>query len=431
MKSRRLKFPACTIVFILSTTLVFAQKSSTRAIAAKPNIILIVADYMGYADIQLFGQTEIKTPFLRVLASEGIRYSNFYAAAPVCSPSRAAILTGIYPEKTGVTDNISRNAAGLTPQFPSIATTLKNAGYTTALIGKWHLGFTRESSPNANGFQTFFGFRDWSIDYYSHRNISNTEGLFYNSNPVAVNGYATDIFTDSAIAFVHRNEHKPFLLCLFYNAALPPMQTPGNPGDIRDSSNWNRSTRQDYLAVVETMDQGIGKVLAQLDRDALSENTIVIFTYDHQGRDLVNHGKFSNGFSTLWEGGIRVPLIIRYPKLKKENTVDTRLSVNMDLAYTLLTAAGVPPGKSLDGINLFSKQSDPDRSIFWSWDLNGNVQSAVRKGRWKYLDNNGKKLLFDLEKDPGERNDISSSNPQIIKNLITELQHWKEISNHP
>lgn len=428
LKPCRLEFLACSILLLPFSSLIFAQKSSIRAIAAKPNIILIVADYMGYADIQPFGHTEINTPSLNLLASEGIRYTNFYAAAPVCSPSRAAMLTGMYPEKTGLTHNIPKNDIGLTPQFPTIATKLKNAGYATGLIGKWHLGFTGESSPEANGFQTFFGFRDWGIDYYTHRNISNTEGLFYNSNPVEVNGYSTDIFTDSAIAFIHRNQRKSFFLCLFYNAALPPMQPPGNPNDIRDSSNWNGSTRQDYVAVVERMDQGIGKVLAQLDKDELSKNTIVIFTYDHQGKDVVNHGEFSNGFGTLWEGGIRVPLIIRYPQLKRHNVTDIRLSVNMDLAYTLLTVSGIPTGENLDGINLFSKRTDPGRSIFWNWNLNGNVQSAVRKGKWKYLNNNGKELLFDLEKDPEEHKNTGNSNPQILNGLKQEFQHWKGAS---
>ena len=420
------------LLFLFFSPALYAQKNNNalNAKTQKPNIVLIVADYMGYADIQPFGTTEIKTPSLNLLASEGIKYTNFYAPAPVCSPSRGALLTGMYPVKTGLVHNISKRDTGLTSKFPTIALKLKNAGYATALIGKWHLGFTDASSPNANGFETFFGFKDWSIDYYSHRNISNTEGLYYNANPVTVNGYSTDIFTDSATSFINNHQKNPFFLCLFYNAALPPLQRPGNPNDIRNASDWDKSTRQDYVEVVERMDHEIGKVLEELDKDKLTKNTIVIFTYDHQGMDVVNHGKFSNGFATLWEGGIRVPLIIRYPQLKKKNVTDKRLSINMDLTYTLLTAAGVAPGKGLDGINLFSKNIDIGRSLFWEWKYDGKVQSAVRKGKWKYIIDNGTGSLFNLKKDPGEHKNLGYKYPQIKDSLEMELQQWeREMKN--
>ena len=171
----------------------------------------------------------------------------------------------------------------LTSEYPTIATRLKNAGYVTGLMGKWHLGFSDASSPNENGFETFFGFKDWSIDYYTHRNITNDDGLYYNKKPVVVKGYSTDIFTDSAMAFINKNQQQPFFLCPFYNAALPPMQPRGTSGDIRNPSNWEKSTRQDYVGVVERMDHEIGKVLVPLQKDGLAQNTIVVFTYDHQG----------------------------------------------------------------------------------------------------------------------------------------------------
>lgn len=415
------------LFLVLLPPMLCAQKNNALIKKTqKPNIVLIVADYMGYADIESFGHTEIKTPSLIRLASEGIKYTNFYTADPVCSPSRGALLTGMYPAKTGLTHNISKNDTGLTSKYPTIASRLKNAGYVTGLMGKWHLGFSDASSPNENGFETFFGFKDWSIDYYTHRNITNDDGLYYNTKPVISEGYSTDIFTDSAMAFINKNQQQPFFLCLFYNAALPPLQPPGISGDIRNPSNWEKGTRQDYVGVVERMDHEIGKVLDELQKDGLAQNTIVVFTYDHQGEGVVNHGKFSHGFATLWEGGIRVPLIIRYPKLNRKNVTDPRLSINMDLTYTLLTAAGVTPGSDLEGINIFSKDIDTGRSLFWNWNFKGKTQSAVRKGKWKYIIDNGTGLLFNLEKDPGEHNDVGPGLPKIKEDLEKELQQWKD-----
>jgi len=394
-----------------------------------PNIVLIVADYMGYADSEPYGSKDIKTPALRKLAEEGIKYTNFYVPAPVCSPSRAALLTGKYPAKTGLERNIKKEDKGLTSEQPTIANKLKEAGYSTGLIGKWHLGHTDESSPNANGFEMFFGFKDWSIDYYSHKTITNEDGLYYNEKPVKVEGYITDIFTDSAITFINKHKNHPFFLSLFYNATLPPLQPHGEPHDIRERSNWWKSSRQDYVKVVERLDQGIGKVMDQLKKNGLIENTIVIFTHDHGGKDLVDHGLLSHGFATLWEGGIRVPLIIRYPKLEKQNITDPYLSINMDLTSTLLTAAGISVEDDLDGVDLFSFDKDSNRSLFWKFGRNENVQVAARKGRWKYMNDKGSELLFDLAEDPGERNDLGNQYPEIKEVLKKELVEWSRQMN--
>ena len=208
--------------------------------AQKPNIIIIMADYMGYNDTEPFGSKEIKTPALKRLASEGVKYTNFYAASPICSPSRAALLTGKYPAKTEIEFNIFQTDTGLTSKHITMASKLNDIGYATSIIGKWHLGFSSEASPNAHGFDTFFGFKDWSIDYYSHKSPQD-QGLYYNDNQVEVEGYITDIFTDSAVAFIEHHKTQPFFLCLFYNATLPPLQIPGNPDDIGDITTWNNN----------------------------------------------------------------------------------------------------------------------------------------------------------------------------------------------
>ena len=394
----------------------------------QPNIVLIMCDYMGYADTEPFGSKEIKTPAISQLAEKGIKYTNFYVAAPVCSPSRAALLTGLYPIRTGIEANVSGSQTGLTKEFPSIASKLKDNGYTTALVGKWHLGFKKKRSwPNTNGFDYFFGFSDWSIDYYSHKTYYDC-GIYENDQLVETEGYITDVFTDTALSFINTNQSKPFFLCLFYNATLPPLQIPGNPSDVRDKQTWMNSNRQDYIKVVENLDYNIGRILTDLKNADLNNNTIVVFTYDHGGRDLVDHGEFFHGFATLWEGGIRAPLIIYNPFVVKPSMIDSRLAINMDITATLLTAASVSID-DLDGVDLMSNEIDPERILYWRFPGSGqNIerQYAIRKGKWKLIYDNSSKLLFNIEEDPGERKDLGYKYPYVKGNLITDLEFWRD-----
>lgn len=397
--------------------------SATNAIRAQdqPNIILIMCDYMGYADTEPFGSTEINTPAISKLAAEGVKYTNFYSAAPVCSPARAAILTGLYPYNNGVETNVGKSHIGLTSKTPSLAIKLKEQGYRTAFIGKWHLGYSKESSPKANGFDHYFGFNDWSIDYYSHKTF-NGSSLYKNDRPIEVEGYITNVFTDDAIEFINEQPTKPFFLSLFYNAPLPPLQVPGNPEDIRDKTTWSNNTREDYIKVIENVDENIGRILDELKNNGLLESTIFVFTYDHGGKDYVDHGKLSHGFATLWEGGIRVPLIIRHPLEKKPNSLNTRLAINMDVAATLLNAAHIPID-DLDGVDLMSNKIDVERSLYWKF----RSQFAIRQGKWKLIYDASSKLLFNLDEDPSERFDVGYKFPSVRDSLINKLEFEKEV----
>jgi len=400
------------IFFVSATTVVRAQD--------QPNIVLIMCDYMGYADTEPFGSTEINTPAISKLAEQGVKYTNFYSAAPVCSPARAAILTGLYPFNNGVETNVGESDIGLTSKFPSIAIKLKEQEYRTAFIGKWHLGYSKESSPKANGFDYYFGFNDWSIDYYSHKTF-NGSSLYKNDRPIEVEGYITNVFTDDAIEFISEQPNKPFFLSLFYNAPLPPLQVPENPEDIRDNTTWDNNTREDYIKVIENIDYNIGRIMDMLENKGLSDNTIIVFTYDHGGQDYVDHGELSHGFATLWEGGIRVPLIIRHPLGKKTKSIDTRLAINMDVTATLLNAAHIPID-DLDGVDLMSNEIDIERALYWKFDS----QFAIRQGKWKLIYDATSKLLFNLDEDPSERYDVGYKFPSVKDSLINKLELGKE-----
>ncbi len=420
-KKDKINFLILILIFLFRTTpVVHAQD--------EPNIIVIMCDYMGYADTEPFGSTEIKTPSISKLAEQGIKYTNCYTAAPVCSPARAALLTGLYPFNNGIEANVWEDDKGLTREFPSIASKLKEQGYRTAFVGKWHLGHSKMSSPNANGFDFFFGFNDWSIDYYSHKTY-NGHGLYKNDSPTEAKGYITNVFTNEAIEFINNKSNNPFFISLFYNAPLPPLQVPGNDGDIRDKTTWNNNTREDYVKVIENLDHNIGRILDALEQKGLSDKTIIVFTYDHGGKDYVNHGKLFHGFATLWEGGIRIPLIICNPFVEKTNMVDTRLAINMDITATLLNAASLPIG-DLDGVDLLSEPVDLERTLYWRYPPgnSGNVyqQFALRQRNWKLIYDRTSKLLFNLDEDPGERHDVGYNYPSIKDRLINELEQWKK-----
>lgn len=408
---------AFTLAFLLTGS-AFAQQ--------RPNIVLIVADYMGYGDIGPYGAIEIRTPHLDNLARDGVRFTNAYTAAPICSPARVALLTGRYPQRAGFEENVGGpgRPVGLPPSETSIARMLKDSGYRTALIGKWHLGLTGEYGPNRHGFDEFFGFLDWSVDYYSHRTIDGEPGLYANESPVEVDGYTTELFTDRAVEFIETSGEQPFFLYVAYNAALPPHQPPGRPEDVRTAANWFHGTRADYVRVVEALDAGVGRIL-----DVVDEDTLVIFTYDHGGKELGRTTPLFHGFRTLWEGGIRIPLMMKWPGRIPPAFVSEQHTIHMDLSATILSAAATAPTRELDGIDLLpsleGKSRPAERTFFWRTDYPAYKQRAVRRGRWKYLRDDSTEMLFDLETDIGERDNLAYRRPGKLEELQFALATWE------
>ncbi|MEW6997822.1 sulfatase-like hydrolase/transferase [Colwelliaceae bacterium BS250] len=392
-----------------------------------PNIVLIVTDYMGYSDIEPYGSKDIKTPALNMLSSQGLQFSNHYAAAPSCIPSRASLMSGKYPSIVLEKFKLSKGR-GLPSKNNHLLSGLKASGYKTALIGKWHLGNEKNFSPNDHGFDYFFGFNDWTLGYHNHLTSEGKPGLIRNKEPIISKGYLTDIFTDEAVQFIDKSATTPFFLYLSYNAGLPPYQAPNLPKSEWDSG-WdaNDATRADYVAMIESMDKGVGKVLDTLSKHGIDDNTLVIFTYDHGGRHLVDSGPLFHGFGTLWEGGIRVPLIIRWPnKVAKAEAFETP-TITMDITATMLDAAQsdsqITP---LDGTSLFDIMKNPDkfnnRNLYWQY----GKMTAIRNNNWKYVVDGHSQLLFNLDADISERNNVFHKNPNKVNELRQKLTDWVE-----
>jgi hypothetical protein len=271
-----------------------AQAASSR----RPNVVVIMVDSMGYGDSEPYGGTDIQTPQLRRFAREGVRLTDGYANGPVCTPTRAALLTGRYQQRFGLEWFLTkeRKDAGLPASDVSIARVLRQRGYRTAAFGKWHLGYTAEFGPNAHGFEEFFGHLDFSIDYFTHRNIDGEPDLWENGTLVERAGYMTDLITERSVAFIERHKDEPFFLYVAYNAMVPPVQPPDRPDDVRTSANWGQGGRAEYARMVERMDDGVGRILDALERSGSGRDTLSIFTNDHGGQWYSRRAPLFHGF---------------------------------------------------------------------------------------------------------------------------------------
>src|SRR4051812_37290722 len=231
-----------------------------RTASRDPSIVLIVLDDMGYGDLGCFGCTDIRTPHIDRLARQGVRLTNFYANGPVCTPTRAALMSGRYQQRVGLEWAISpgQKEPGLPVEESTLARALKKDGYATALFGKWHLGYRREFGPLAHGFDEFFGLLSADIDHYSHREITGEPDLYEGDRPVERKGYMTDLITERAVAFVEKSASGPFFLEIAYSAVHWPFQPPDSPEDVRDSKTWYKGTRRDYGRMLERADEGVG-----------------------------------------------------------------------------------------------------------------------------------------------------------------------------
>jgi arylsulfatase A-like enzyme len=402
-----------------------------------PNLLLIVADDLGYADLGCYGGKDIQTPNLDRLARQGVRLTDFYASAPVCTPTRASLITGCYPQRFGF-DWVIRyqeKDRGLAAKGASLPALLRRRGYATALFGKWHLGYKPQFSPNAHGFDEFFGFLAADLDYFAHTDANGDAGLYHNGELCAETGYLTDLITEHALAFLKQTRDQPLFLEVAYNAPHWPFQAPDNPADRRTVKTYGpeKGTRRDYVGMVERMDQGIGKLLRALEETGRAKNTLIIFLSDNGGERLSDNGSLFHGKYTLWEGGIRVPCLLRWPGVLPPQAVSREPVIAMDLTASLLAAAGaaLPANACLDGDNVLPMLSgkEPSRERTFCWRLPRPDakygQKAVRRGRWKYVYDREMDLLFDLEQDPGERHNLAYQRPETIRGLRMALARWE------
>jgi arylsulfatase A-like enzyme len=445
MKMKYLKFLAIGLLFsgtILVGLGVYYQNIHGNAEGLghgkRPNIVLILVDDLGYGDLGCYGSKDIKTPHVDELAKQGVRLTDAYANAPVCSPSRAALITGHYPQRAGIEwiINYGDKKHGLPANKNSLPNLLKGVGYKTALFGKWHLGYKDEFGPNAHGFDTFFGFLAADLDYYSHKEATGEPGLYENTHFVEEKGYLTDLITQRSVNFIQQHAgDEPFFLEIAYNAPHWPFQRPNRPDDVRNKTNYSpdHGTRADYIEMVEHLDRGIGEVLQTLESTGLDKNTLVIFYSDNGGGTLSNNGPLAQGKYSLTEGGIRVPCIMRWPNVLPAEKVSAQPIITMDLTASIVSAAkSAAPDFFADGENvlpyLAGTKPQKERTFFWRIPTG---QKAVRQGKWKYLQTRDRVALFDLEKDPGEQTNVAFQNSTVCKEFRVSLAAWEKQVSPP
>jgi arylsulfatase A-like enzyme len=425
---------------------VFSAYSQTD----RPNIILMMADDLGYQDLGCTGADYIKTPHIDSLAESGSRFTNWYSNAPVCAPSRASLMTGKYPQRAGVPNNgldLSRNHL-------TIASVLKRAGYTTGLTGKWHLGST-DTAPNAHGFDYFYGFHAGCVDFYSHRfywgepRRVNFHDLWRDRTEIFEDGqYLTDRIGQEAVSFIEGSKGRPYFLYVPFNAPHYPMHAPKMYMDRFKGLPLEQQTRAAMLAAV---DDAVGRILSA----AGDRNTIVLFTADNGATREPRAGLNQNppvtgsnapfrGFKfSLFDGGMHTPMVIRWKDRVPAGRVNAEIGMHMDLLPTLCAAAGATPPEGLDGKNLLpaitGTGKSPHETIFWE----SGKQQAVRRGQWKLVLNgiewsgpvesrqpltgDDAVWLSNLENDPGESRNLSRAHPGIVAGLRKELTNWHEV----
>ena len=432
---------------------IFWVANLTDAIAnERPNIVIILADDLGWADVGYHG-SDIETPNIDRIAIEGVKLNRFYAT-PFCSPTRAALMTGRDPLKLGVAYSVlmpwENGGVSLDEHF--LPQSFQSAGYNTAMVGKWHLGHTIEQhTPNARGFDHFYGHMHTQVSYYDHQ-VANGHDFQENGKPVDHNGeYATDVHGEQAARFITdlRDKSKPFMLYIPFLAPHSPMEA---PEALKDKYPFRLdlpgSTRKTYAAMVDSMDQAIGKVLTALDEEGVADNTIVFFFSDNGGFENYgsDNGPYRGGKLEVYEGGIRVTAVMRWPeKLAAGGEVDEIVSV-LDMLPTLTHAAGVGNGtkKKIDGVNRWStitgeNVSKREGALYFASNIPvyNKFQLGVIYGKWKLVQNIDHKMtstefnnqLFDLEADPYEKNDLTEDHPGVVKKLNKKINEWRSL--HP
>jgi arylsulfatase A-like enzyme len=410
--------------------------------ADRPNVVLIITDDVGYGDIGSYGAPDIRTPNIDSLAKNGTRLTDFYAA-PNCSPTRAALISGRYQQRYRIeaplgASNGPAGEQGLPATGRSLPQLLKNNGYRTGLVGKWHLGYKKEFSPGAHGFDYFFGLKSGLIDYYQHTDSTGQHDLWENDQPAHVKGYSTDLFTERSVKFIEENAGQPFFLEVAFNAAHWPFQVPDHPSVAPNNGRFVQpqedptNTRRDYAAIVERADRGVGEILAALERRGLTRNTLVIYTQDNGGEWLSRNAPLFHRKNTVWEGGIRVPAIFKWPGRIPAGRTSSQVGSVMDFAATILalTNSPVPPDARLEGMNLLPLlqpgAAAAERTLFFRVTQQARRQRAVRQGEWKLLLDAGAPMLFNLSKDIGERNDLASQRTDVVGKLFPLIVKWEQ-----
>lgn len=437
---------------LLATAAAGALRAAAPKRARRPNIVLIVADDLGYADLGCYGNTTVRSPHLDRMAAEGVRFTDFAVSWPACTPSRGTILTGRCPQRNGLYDMIRNNEVNWKYQFDetsyavspemtlgldlrevTIGQALKKAGYATGAVGKWDSGRARRFLPLQRGFDFYYGFANTGIDYFTHERYG-VPSMFRGNERVKEEGHATDLFRREALKFIGQHQAQPFFLYLAFNA--PHMastfdkKAPQVPEKYwRMYGGTSGSDRKSlHNGLITQMDDAIGDLFAELGRLGLDDHTLVLFMSDNGGSGGASNGPLRGGKSQVFEGGLRVPMMARWPGHIPKGITCTDFAMSTELFPTLLAAAGgsPPPGVKLDGFNLLpvleGRGRSPRKEAFWEF----RTDKAARMGQWKWVESRRGNGLFDLSHDLGEKRDLSAERPDVLKTLRARWAAWRK-----
>ena len=419
----------------------------------KPNILIILTDDQGYHDVSYYGTEDLQTPNIDALRKDGMRFDNFLTNSPVCAPTRAALLSGRYPDRVGVPGLIrfhpENNWGYLDPKTVLLPQKLKEANYHTAHIGKWNLGLESPNLPNQKGFDLFYGWLEDMMDDYMIKRRHSKNFMRLNNEIIDPPGHATDLFTEWAVDYISEQakDEQPFFLYLAYKAPHFPVQPPKEWSDrVRQRNPGLPEKRSNLIAFIEHLDNGIGKVITSLKESGQYENTIILFTSDNGGHlpDLANNGPLRDGKQSMYEGGLRVPTLVSWPGQIAAGSSTNQLNLSMDIYPTVIQLAGVEINHTVEGRSflntlLGNTEAEEERVVYFTrreggLTYGGKAYHALRKGDWKLLQNSPYQPmeLYNLKTDPKEENDLIKSEPEIYKEMNSILmQHIQEGGKTP
>jgi len=444
-----LRFFAVVLIFYItlaSLTGCFSPGSKAK----QPNIVFIMIDDLGYGDVECFGSQYNQTPNIDRLAANGLKFSDFHSNGPMCTPTRAAFMTGMYQHRLGskfegALSGISHHNSGMPLEAITIAEVMKEAGYATGMYGKWHLGYLPPYLPNNQGFDDFRGLGSGDGDHHTHVDRWGREDWWHNDVLDLENGYSVNLITNNSIQFIRDHQDVPFFLYVAHLSIHFPWQGPDDPphrvaGTTYENDKWGiipdrNNVRPHVRAMIESVDKGVGEIIQTLKGLGLEENTLVIFTsdnggyihYDNNFHNISSNGPLRGQKGQVYEGGHRVPAIAYWPDKIKPGTITDETVLTMDMYPTFASLAGakIPDNKKLDGVDilplLLHGEKLPQRAVFWKI----GYRSAIRKGQWKLvMHGKNERELYNLNDDIGETNDLSENHPKVVSEMLNAYEAW-------
>lgn len=427
------------VIFISLTECCRLHAEETR----RPNFVIIMADDLGYGDLSCFGEPGYRTPHLDRMASEGMRLTDFHSNGSVCSPTRAALLTGRYQQRAGIdgvvyADPKQNRHHGLQMEEITFAEKLERAGYKTGIFGKWHLGYDPRYNPVHSGFDQFRGYVSGNVCYQSHLDRMGIEDWWHDEKLTPEVGYTTHLITKHALQFIEQHRSEPFCVYVAHESVHAPFQGPDDPavrklgqvGEIRSAEVEDISRA--YREMILEMDKGVGEILELLKKHQLAENTLVLFFSDNGAMRHGSNAPWKGFKGSLWEGGHRVPFIAWHPGKIEPGSVSKETALTMDIMPTMLDLAAIPAPseKEMDGVSLrsvlYAQGKLDNRNLYWSYGRNW----AVRSGDWKLVsEQKGQKperqSLFNLQTDPQESTDVTTQFPERVRQMSTQFKDWQ------